>query len=410
MYQNALLIIFECIVYFAAMAALLHFRRKLGLGVFICVLGVFHFLETYLAANLELELLFGLAAVGSVPFFAGKLMMLLALYLEEDASVVRQPIYGLLIGNFLVVGVAALLRLHLVVGESQVDFSFLDQMGALMVWGTLLLYIDALGIILLYEKLRAMGIGVRMLRIFIAGSVMLAFDQLGFFALLKWLYDVGPEVFWGGLVAKIFCAGIYALMLGVFFHSKVRFRLKKPPQGVGDVFQDLTFRERYESLLEHSGLDGLTGALNRDRLDTDLPRFFDAVEKSGESACVAIIDIDYFKQVNDRHGHLAGDEVLKTFAAFFVDRERNDNLRFYRYGGEEFVLVTRGYRRGTAHNRLDALRLELAEAVRAPDGKPVTFSAGVAEYGVDGHDAVSLLKVADMRLYTAKSTGRNRVC
>ncbi len=409
MYQNVLLIVIESAVYFAVMASLLHSRRKLGLGVFMCALGAMHFLETYLAANSLIALPFGLASPGSAPFFTGKLMMILALYIEEDAAVVRQPIYGLLVGNFLVLGLAYLLRLHVSDGSADIDFGFLDQMGTLMVWGTMLLYIDAIGVVLIYEKLRSMGLPVRTIRLFVSGALMLVFDQVGFFALLAWLYGVGPDVFWGGLVVKIFCAALYAVMLGVYFNSKALFRISRPQRPLGDVFQDLTFRERYESLLAHSGIDGLTGAFNRDRFDTDLPQILAAVKANGDNACIAIIDIDFFKRINDRHGHLAGDEVLKAFAAFFMSG-RGKGARFYRYGGEEFVFFATGFRRGDAHALLDGLRQDMAESVRAPDGSAVTFSAGVAEYGVDGTDAVSLLEIADMRLYTAKTTGRNRVC
>lgn len=408
MYQNALLVVVECAIYFAVLATLLHLRRKIGLGVFICVLGVMHFLETYLAANLLVTLPFGLVAAGSVPFFAGKLMMILALYIQEDASAVRQPIYGLLIGNFLLLGLALVLRLHVGVGSERMDFSFLDEIGVLMIWGTLLLYVDALGVVLLYERLRTLGIGWRTLRMFIAGAVLLTFDQAGFFGVLKWLYGVGSEVFWGGLVAKVFCAGLYAVMLGLYFRGKVLFRSRRPGRNSLDLFQDLTFRERYENLLVYSGLDGLTGAYNRSRLDADLPDFFKAAKAKGTTASIAIIDIDHFKQVNDKHGHMAGDEVLKAFAAFFLERVKND-LRFYRYGGEEFVLVGSGFRRGDARVQLEAIREELMKEVKTPDGEPVTFSAGVAELGVDGDDLVKLLEAADTRLYAAKSTGRNRV-
>ena len=92
---------------------------------------------------------------GSAVLFSGKLVMLLLVYIREDAATVRQPIYGLLIGNFLMVGMVLLLRHHIVlpaVPGNTPDFAFMDEMGWLMVWGTTLLFIDRIFIVLLYER------------------------------------------------------------------------------------------------------------------------------------------------------------------------------------------------------------------------------------------------------------------
>ena len=94
------------------MVTLLHFRHRLGLGVFSTALGVMHFMETYLAAVFYVSLPFGVVSPGSSVFFSGKLMMILMLYLQEDASTVRQPIYGLFLGNLLTVGIAWVLQMH----------------------------------------------------------------------------------------------------------------------------------------------------------------------------------------------------------------------------------------------------------------------------------------------------------
>src|SRR6202044_1978661 len=138
---NALLLIADALVYFVVLAALFRARHRLGVGAFFCALGVMHFLETYLASILYVSLPFGIvASPGSTVLFTGKLMLLLLVYIREDAVVVRQPIYGLLIGNALLLALAALMRIH--GAGHQSDFGFLDQMGALMVWGTLILFAD----------------------------------------------------------------------------------------------------------------------------------------------------------------------------------------------------------------------------------------------------------------------------
>ena len=80
------------VLYFTALAALLRARRRIGLGAFFCALGVMHFLETYLASTIYVPLPYGIvASPGSTVLFTGKLIMLLMLYIREDAVVVRQP-------------------------------------------------------------------------------------------------------------------------------------------------------------------------------------------------------------------------------------------------------------------------------------------------------------------------------
>jgi hypothetical protein len=94
-FGNALLLLGEAVLYFAAMATLFRLRRQFGLGVFVCALGSLHFLETYLAAIFYMQAPFGTAlSPGSIVLFSGKLVMLLLLYVREDAEAVRQPIYG----------------------------------------------------------------------------------------------------------------------------------------------------------------------------------------------------------------------------------------------------------------------------------------------------------------------------
>ena len=160
---NAVLLLCEAALYFGVMVGLFRLRRRIGIGVFMCALGVMHFLETYLAGVFYVATPVGMLSPGSTVLFSGKLVMLLLLYIKEDAASVRQPIYGLLLGNALTVGLVLLLRFHDVAALPSglaPDIGFIDDMGWLMVWGTALLYLDAILIILLYERLgRSFGQG-----------------------------------------------------------------------------------------------------------------------------------------------------------------------------------------------------------------------------------------------------------
>src|SRR5688572_23451611 len=107
-----LVLLAQATIYFVALAAIFFMRKTIGIGVFFCVLGTMHFLETYLAAVFYIDLPFGLVSPGSTILFSGKLALFLLLYIKEDAESMRQPIYGLLGGNFLMVGLALILRLY----------------------------------------------------------------------------------------------------------------------------------------------------------------------------------------------------------------------------------------------------------------------------------------------------------
>src|SRR6187455_2298344 len=111
--HNLALLAGTALVYFAVLAGLFRLRQRLGIGAFFCALGVMHFIETYLASIFYVSLPAGIVtSPGSTILFAGKLMLLLLVYIREDAKVVRQPIYGLLIGNLLMVALAAVMRGH----------------------------------------------------------------------------------------------------------------------------------------------------------------------------------------------------------------------------------------------------------------------------------------------------------
>jgi len=216
---NTFLLLAQAAVYFAVMMGLLHARRTIGIGVFMCALGVMHFLETYLASVFYVETPVGIISPGSTVLFSGKLLMILLLYIREDALVARQPIYGLLIGNFLIVALVMILRNHEtvgVVGGRLPDIGFVDEMGWLMVWGTSLLFVDSIAIIVLYERL-GKWLGRHLyLRFLACGAVVLTFDQAGFFLALRYVSHVPVEVFLGGWAAKMAAALVYSLLFMIY--------------------------------------------------------------------------------------------------------------------------------------------------------------------------------------------------
>ncbi len=408
---NLGLFLVEAVVYFSVMTAFLHFRRPLGLGVFLAALGVMHFMETYLAAVFYVLLPFGTVSPGSSIFFAGKLMMILMLYIKEDAATVRQPIYGLFLGNLLTVGIAQILQWHAAValpGGRAADMGFLDEMGWLMVWGTTLLYIDAIAIILLYERLGRWTERHMVLRFAISGAVILTFDQIGFFSVLHILLDAPPAVFFGGWYAKLFAVLIYSILFAVYLRIDRNDRWSASSRQIKDIFHDLTFRERYQALLAKAGLDGLTGLFDRGRYEMDGPELVRKSLATRRSISIVIVDADHFKEVNDRFGHQRGDVVLKELAGCLSKMTRTgDHLS--RFGGEEFVLLLPDTAHDDALEMAERLRQDITDCVSRPDGTTLTVSIGVATAPEDGQTLDLILGRADERLYQAKNNGRDRV-
>jgi diguanylate cyclase (GGDEF)-like protein len=165
-----------------------------------------------------------------------------------------------------------------------------------------------------------------------------------------------------------------------------------------------------DQLVALASTDGLTGLLNRrvllERIEEELERH----RRSGAPLGCILLDVDLFKQVNDRFGHAAGDEVLRQVA-----RHLKDTLRPYdvlgRFGGEEFLMVLPGTDHGTLRAVAERLRAGLPEKVRTgPPEAPLTVTAsfGIAVYrGGEGVD--TFLARADHGMYKAKGLGRNRV-
>jgi len=406
---NALLLVVEALIYFGVMATLFRARHRYGIGLFMCALGVMHFLETYLAAVFYIPLPFGVISPGSTVLFSGKLIMLLLLYIREDASTVRQPIYGLFIGNLLLVSLVVILRQHemLSPGGRPADLAFLDEMGLLMIWGTTLLLIDGIAIILLYERLGQFLKNRTFLRIFASAGLVLVFDQVGFFMALRYLYDAPMQVFIGGLVAKTAAALFFSFLVALY----LRWFERRPERGnvrIADVFDTLTYREKYEALLKRSAIDPLTGLLNREQFERLAPEAVAAARKSSLPLSLLIIDADRFKSINDRFGHPAGDQALAIIGGELAANIRQGDLAF-RYGGEEFLVLCRDTDHAAAS--LLAERLRLAVKTRSAQGAAgmVTISAGVASLPAHAQTLDELIASADRRLFAAKNRGRDQV-
>lgn len=155
--------------------------------------------------------------------------------------------------------------------------------------------------------------------------------------------------------------------------------------------------------------DDLTGLANRRHVNEFLARERDRALRLGSSLCIALVDLDHFKQINDRHSHQVGDAVLQKTAEVLIDGARSTDM-VGRYGGEEFLVVFPDTDLVGARAVAERLRRDLADADwrGIAEDLEITLSAGLAELDADGN-IDRLLHQADACLYRAKELGRNRV-
>ena len=184
------------------------------------------------------------------------------------------------------------------------------------------------------------------------------------------------------------------------------------------VLMDITERARTErevlalqaQLREQSIHDALTGLYNRRHLEATLERELARATRMSKPLSIVMVDLDHFKSVNDRLGHPAGDEVLRSFGALLTDQFRTDDISC-RYGGEEFLVVMPGCAEGAAIDLAERLRraTEASAIACGAEAIRMTVSSGVATFPRHGRTAAELIKAADTALYGAKAAGRNRV-
>jgi diguanylate cyclase (GGDEF)-like protein len=184
----------------------------------------------------------------------------------------------------------------------------------------------------------------------------------------------------------------------------------QPLESVADIcataIQNAHYVERVKQL---AYLDGLTGIFNRRFFELRITEEIERASRFGAGMAVIMLDIDHFKRLNDEFGHLLGDEVLRQVSSILHQQLRKIDV-VCRYGGEEFAVLLSQTNALHALGVAEKLR-KMVESWQFPGvPRPVTISAGTANFGDHGTTRDELVKAADAGLYTAKQSGRNRVC
>ena len=184
----------------------------------------------------------------------------------------------------------------------------------------------------------------------------------------------------------------------------------QPLESVADIcataIQNADYIERIKQL---AYLDGLTGIFNRRYFELRIAEEIERARRFASGMAVIMIDIDHFKRLNDEFGHLLGDEVLRQVSSILNQHLRKTDV-VCRYGGEEFAIILSQTDPTYALGIAEKLR-RTVETWQFPGvPRPVTISAGVATYPINGTTRDELVKAGDAGLYTAKQAGRNKAC
>ena len=167
--------------------------------------------------------------------------------------------------------------------------------------------------------------------------------------------------------------------------------------------------ENINKIANFANRDFLTGVYNRRFFYSDVEEYVQVAEEANEPYAFAMIDVDYFKKINDKYGHDGGDKVLKSIAKILNDNTKGSDI-VARFGGEEFCVVLKKINKEEAVKFFVNLRAKVAEneVTIKKEKVKVTISIGVS-FG-NGHCEIDdMLEACDSALYTAKENGRNRV-
>jgi diguanylate cyclase len=240
-------------------------------------------------------------------------------------------------------------------------------------------------------------------------------------AMIMFGADFSPATAWPTTLISVLGVAAHLLVVGNTSYDRnrqlrrTREQLRKGEQALhasNEVLQQqlAEIQALQVKLNEQALRDPMTGLFNRRYLATIVPHELARCARDHVPLCLMMMDIDHFKQVNDTHGHLAGDAVLNSLAALLLASVRSSDVAC-RYGGEEFLLLLPNMPADMALLRGEQWRAAFAASSVSFGGTTIraTVSIGIALYPAEGSSADALIHCADQALYRAKAQGRNQV-
>jgi diguanylate cyclase (GGDEF)-like protein len=181
-------------------------------------------------------------------------------------------------------------------------------------------------------------------------------------------------------------------------------------ESVADILATATQNARYvEGVRQLAYRDGLTGVFNRRYFESRMVEEVTRAARYGGGVSVLMVDLDYLKTINDKFGHMLGDDVLRAVSATLVHQLRKVDV-VCRYGGDEFAIVLPATQGTSAAAVAEKLRRAVANTPFPGVPYPITLSIGAAEFPANGITRDDIVRAADSALYDAKEAGRNQIC
>lgn len=397
---------------------LFHFREKLGHNAIYLTLGVFQYLQAALASSVYIEIFPNiLVSPGSSVLFTASVFMILLVYIRDDATEARKLIYSVVLANIILSAFMLILGEQLDwLHEQNTNKSFDDFITPprILLAGTATLLIDLLLIIIIFEAISKLTKNI-FIRIFCAMTFVLTVDTIIFSTASFYGQANLGEIIKSGIVGKMIMAFVFSsIMIAYFYFSQKKEHLSSiKGASTRDVFTFLTYRQKYEILKKIVSKDALTGLYNRGHLNETLPKEIELSLQANRLMALVMLDIDYFKRVNDKYGHVVGDKVIQLVAKVIKRNTRQIDTAC-RYGGEEFAIILPNTNQEQAVLFAERLQNSLALAFEKEEKDlpcPVTTTIGIAFASTSLNDktdsAEALLDQADNRLYSGKHSGRN---
>ena len=349
--------------------------------------------------------------------FTTNLFAVLLVYIKEDALETRKLVYGLVLANAGLTLVSLLVSAHFLLpgietATTMTAADFVNNAQIALV-GAALLFVDVIGIILVYEYVSRFTRFI-FVRILVALLVVVAFDNFFFAGFLRLGRGDFLPTMLAGLVSKSAATLFYATALWGYLRFIEPHDVTTSEGDVADVFQMLTYRQKYEQARDRMIDDPMTALYNRLHFDEVAPKALAHARRYDEPISLLIVDGDDFKGINDRFSHLEGDRVLKLMGETIGAEVRAADIAC-RFGGDEFVVLLPRTEAEAARALGERFQVRLRESCAfASPPYPwgtLTVTIGIASYPGDGEFATveDLVRVADRRLYDGKRAGRGRV-
>jgi len=419
------LLVAETLIIGSLLLFLFRLRGRFGLALLYVTLGGFQHLQTSLAGNIALEFAPGIAiSPGSAIMFSTTLFAILLVYLREDVAETRSVVYGIVLANLVIGAIIAMFSLHLNSALITVNPNFnpatLFVSMRMFFAGTAVLILDVLLLIVAFEFFCRL-FKTPYWQVFCTLATVFIFDTVLFVFAAFFPHDNLVQMMISSILGKLMAALILPWLLIGYLRFFPRLDDKL---GVGDhspdslatqvqgIFGALTYRQRYDALRERFHRDAMTNLYNRGFFDSNLQPEIDRAERLNHPVSLLLADIDHFKNINDTHGHLVGDRVIRILADCIGESFRNSDIAC-RFGGEEFAIIMPDTGKEAATMLANRLRSAFDKAITHAElpspVEPVNMTIGISTFPIDAGDGFALLEIVDQRLYAGKRGGRNRV-